>query len=566
MTKPEGEGEESPGLAPPGEGHGEGWLRVSQLDLPLEHSAEELRQAVLERLGISEEDLLTWEIRQRAIDARRRRPVRFVYTVDVQLRDREASRGLAVRARQGGLPGTTMRPDERYRFLVGNRRFRPAVPRPVIVGTGPCGLFAGLLLARLGFRPLLLERGKAAGARARDVTRFWRTGEGLEPESNVQFGEGGAGTFSDGKLYTQIRDREGRNRWILEQLAEHGAPSEILVHSRPHIGTDKLIRVLRNLRTTLLGLGAEIRFETRATDLVSESGAIRGLRLAGGSEIEADAVILAVGHSARDVFAMLEAGGVPMEAKPFSVGVRIEHPQEAVDRRQYGAQAGHRLLGAADYRFVDHGSKGRAVYSFCMCPGGLVVGATSEAARLATNGMSSYARDRANANAGFMVEVRPEDIGTGGALAGVEFQRRLEEKAFLAGGGTYRAPAQLLGDFLRGRASRGPGGVEPSFRPGVVWGDLREVLPSFVIEALSEAAPRIERSLPGFNRADAVLTAVESRSSAPLRVTRGQDMQCPVLAGLYPAGEGAGYAGGILSAAADGLRVAEALAERYATA
>ncbi|HUF60446.1 MAG TPA: FAD-dependent oxidoreductase [Verrucomicrobiales bacterium] len=564
MTNLGGEGEEIRGLEAEGDRSAEVWMRAGQLDLPLEHGEEELRRAVLERLGTNEEDLLAWKIRQRAIDARRRRPVRLVYTVDVQLRNRQKAGKLVRRVQRGELPGVTMRPDERYRFLVENRRFRPAARRPVIVGTGPCGLFAGLLLARLGLRPLLLERGKAAGARARDVTRFWRTGEGFDPESNVQFGEGGAGTFSDGKLYTQIRDREGRNRWILEQLAEHGAPSEILAHSRPHIGTDKLIRVLRNLRSTLLDLGAEIRFETRATGLVSEGGAIRGLRLAGGAEIEAEAVILAVGHSARDVFAMLEAEGVPMEAKPFSVGVRIEHPQEAVDRRQYGAQAGHPLLGAADYRFVDHGSKGRAVYSFCMCPGGLVVGATSEAARLATNGMSSYARDRANANAGFMVEVRPEDLGAGGALAGMEFQRRLEEKAFLAGGGGYRAPAQLLEDFLRGRASRGPGGVEPSFRPGVVWGDLGEVLPAFVIEALREATPRIERRLPGFNRADAVLTAVESRSSAPLRVARGVDMQSPSLAGLYPAGEGAGYAGGILSAAADGLRVAEALAARYA--
>ena len=433
-------------------------------------------------------------------------------------------------------------------------------PRVIIVGTGPCGLLCGLLLARYGYKPILLERGKAAGPRARDVTGFWRRGLDFNPDSNVQFGEGGAGTFSDGKLYTQIRDRENRIPWILRELVKAGAPEDILVKSRPHIGTDRLIKVVRTLREEIIAVGGEVRFETRVTDVVIERGAMRAVVTATGETLEADRIVFAVGHSSRDTFEALYARGVPFEAKPFSVGVRIEHPQSLMDRSQFGRWAGDSKLGAAAYKFAVHPKTGRTAYSFCMCPGGLVVAASSEPGMVVTNGMSSYARAESNANAGFMVDVNPNDFGGVDVLAGIRYQRELERKAYVMGGSNYCAPAQLLADFMKGVPSTGPGKVVPSYLPGVTWTNLHELLPPHVCETLKEAVPLIEKQLRGFALPDAILTGAETRSSSPVRIPRDPETyQCLGLKNFYPAGEGAGYAGGIISAAVDGMRIAEAL-------
>ncbi len=533
-------------------------IRLRQLNLRIDHEEEELHRAAARRLGLDDLPKDAVKIFQRAIDAREGKPLRFSYTVDVDVSPQEETR-LLRRDRKGFLQTT---PGNDYHFLKGHA-VSPGSQRPLIVGTGPAGLFAGLLLAQMGLKPILFERGKMAGPRARDVTKFWRTGE-FDPESNVQFGEGGAGTFSDGKLYTQIKDRDHRCRKVLEELLAHGAPEDILVNARPHIGTDKLITVLRNLRETILSLGGEIRYESKVVDLDISEGKISGVVLDGGEHVASDSVMLAVGHSARDVFELLVKKEIPLERKSFSVGVRIEHPQSLINRIQHGKFAGHERLGSASYRFVNHGKQRRSVYSFCMCPGGQVVGAASEPGRLVTNGMSSYARDEANANAGFMVEVHPEDLPDDDMLGGVRFQRELEEKAFELGGSNFHAPAQLLGDFMKDRASTEVGFVKPSFRPGVTLTDLRECLPDFVVKAIKQAVPRIAKRIPGFDRPDAILTAVESRSSSPIRVTRGKDMQSTGVQGLFPAGEGAGYAGGIISAAVDGIRVAEAVALRVA--
>jgi hypothetical protein len=487
----------------------------------------------------------------------------FSYTVDVELDQATKAAILKRTAQHNRPPLVRARPSTDYHFPQEYRASRPPTDRPVVIGTGPAGLFAGLLLAQLGFCPILLERGKMAGPRARDVTKFWRTGE-FDPESNVQFGEGGAGTFSDGKLYTQIKDRGNHRRKVLEELARHGAPQDIMVNSRPHIGTDKLITVLRSLRETITELGGEIRYEAKVTDLHVEDGRIHGVALGDGSTVEAKHIVLAVGHSARDMFELLATKPIiTLEPKPFSVGVRIEHPQGLINKTQHGRFAGHERLGSAAYRFVHHGRQRRSVYSFCMCPGGQVIGASSEPGRLVSNGMSTYARADANANSGFMVEVQPKDIpgaDKGDPLAGIQFQRKLEEQAFHLGGADYHAPVQLLGDFMQDRASIGVGSIEPSFRPGVTYTDLRECLPGFIAKALKEAVPRIAKRLKGFDYSHAVLTAVESRSSSPLRITRDRDHQCLNVLGLYPAGEGAGYAGGIVSAAVDGLKVAESVA------
>ncbi len=530
-------------------------LQISQLSLPVDHSDAQLRAAVCARLGVAEAALRGLQVKQRAIDARRGH-VAFSYTLTVGLDEETA----VLKRLQPGCP-VGPAPDETYRELDGLTSARhDTTQRPVIVGTGPCGLFCGLLLARAGLKPVLLERGKSAGDRARDVTGFWRRGWDFNPESNVQFGEGGAGTFSDGKLYTQIRDREHRIPWLLREMVAAGAPEDILVKARPHIGTDRLIRVVRHVREEIIALGGEVRFGARVADLVVENGAARAVVLADGSVLEGAPIIFAVGHSSRDTFAMLHRHGLPMEPKPFSVGVRIEHPQAHIDRLLYGRWAGDKRLGSAPYKFVAHTGTGRSAYSFCMCPGGLVVAATSEAGMVVTNGMSSYARAEANANSGFMVEVGPDDYGAAHPLAGVEFQRDIERAAFRLGGGDYRAPAQVLGDFLAGRASTSGGSVQPSYEPGVVWTDLRECLPGPVIETLRQAVPLIARKLPGFLLEDAVLTAAETRSSAPVRIPRDpQTLVCTGMANFYPAGEGAGYAGGIISAAADGMRVAEAI-------
>ena len=535
-------------------------IQLNQIKVAVDHTEHDLTVAAAAALDVKAKDILSLAIKQRAIDARRGH-VNFIYTLLVSVADEPAV--LSQREKKGTLEAA---PDETYRQVEGlstASHGQSDTKRPVIVGTGPCGLFAGLLLARAGLRPMLLERGKAAGDRARDVMGFWNRGWAFNPESNVQFGEGGAGTFSDGKLYTQIRDREHRIPWLLREMVAAGAPEDILIKAKPHIGTDRLIKVVRHVREEIIGLGGEVRFGSRVADVIIEKNAMRAVILADGQTIESDRFLFAIGHSSRDTFEMLHGRGVPFEPKPFSVGVRIEHPQKHIDRMLYGRWAGHPALGSAPYKFVAHCGTGRAAYSFCMCPGGLVVASSSEPGGLVTNGMSSYARAEANANSGFMVEVRTEDFGSDHPLAGVEMQRKFERAAFALGGGNYHAPAQLLGDFLKDRPSKGAGNVPPSYKPGVVWSDLRECLSPEIVKTMKEAVARVERSLPGFQLPDAVLTGVETRSSSPIRIPRDPvTFQCVGVDGFFPAGEGAGYAGGIISAAADGMRVAEALLRR----
>ena len=431
--------------------------------------------------------------------------------------------------------------------------------RPVVIGMGPAGLFAGLILAQMGFRPVILERGKAVRERTKDTFGLWRQGV-LNPESNVQFGEGGAGTFSDGKLHSQIKDPRHLGRKVLEEFVKAGAPEEILYASKPHIGTFRLVGMVEKMRETIQALGGEICFQSRVDDIEIANGKVCGVMLASGEHIATNHLVLAVGHSARDTFEMLHKRGVYIEAKPFSIGFRIEHPQSLIDRARYGSNAGNPLLGAADYKLVHHASNGRSVYSFCMCPGGTVVAAASEPERVVTNGMSQYSRNERNANSGIVVGVSPEDF-PGGPLTGIEFQRRWESRAYELGGRNYQAPGQLVGDFLAGRPSRNFGAVQPSYTPGVHLCDLSTALPDYAIAAIREALPAFAKQIKGFDLPDAVLTGVETRTSSPIRIKRhDDDLQSINTRGLYPAGEGAGYAGGILSAAVDGIRVAEAVA------
>ena len=525
-------------------------LRLTEFKLPLDHTPDELRAGVLARLGIADQELLEISVARRGYDARRTSSVLLIYTLDLRLAD-EAG----VLARLGGDPHVMLAPDTSYRFVA---RAPGGMARPVVIGAGPCGLMCGLILAQMGFRPIIIERGKPVRERTRDTWALWRRGV-LTPESNVQFGEGGAGTFSDGKLYSGIKDPRHHGRKVLTEFVKAGAPDEILYLSKPHIGTFRLVTMVEHIRATIEALGGEYRFGARVTDLAfTEDRAVREVVLHTGERIAASRVVLAVGHSARDVFAMLDARGVHMEAKPFSIGVRIEHPQSLIDRARFGPSAGHKLLGAADYKLVHHG-RGRDVYSFCMCPGGTVVAATSEVGRVVTNGMSQYSRAERNANAGIVVGITPADY-PGGALAGIEFQRHWESRAFDVGGGDYKAPAQLVGDFLQGRASTALGDIVPSYKPGVMPADLSACLPDFVVSAIREALPKFGEKLDGFAMADAVLTGVETRTSSPLRISRNASLQSPNTPGLFPAGEGAGFAGGILSAGVDGIRVAEAVA------
>lgn len=534
-------------------------LELSELRLPIDHTEEDLRAAILRKLRIPDEQLKNFTIRQRAIDARRRESVAYKYSLSIEVSEESPLLRKATTLRGARLDESRERC---YTELADIKPLtNPPTKRPVIVGTGPCGLFAGLLLARYGWKPILLERGKPAGPRARDVTGFWRRGLPFNPSSNVQFGEGGAGTFSDGKLYTQTKDREFRRPWLIEQLIAAGAPEDIQIKARPHIGTDRLIKVVRNISEEIVSLGGEVIFEKQMQSLLrDEGGTITGVKLDDGTTINTDRVILAVGHSARDTFATLHSQGVSMEAKAFSIGVRIEHRQKDIDRSQYGKFARENTLGSAPYKFVHHSKKGRAAYSFCMCPGGLVVAASSEKGGVATNGMSSYARAESNANSGFMVDVTPADYGADNPLAGIEYQRKWEAKAFELGGSNYYAPAQRLGDFLKKKPSQSFKKVKPSYEPGVTPCDLRECLPNFVNNTLREAIPMIEKRLKGFADPEAVMIGVETRSSSPLRVTREPDTYQSInTPGLYPAGEGAGYAGGIISAAIDGMRIAEVI-------
>ncbi len=532
-------------------------IRLTEIRLPLDHTPDALRDAVLARLGIGEAALRGFTVFRRAVDARRKAAIVLTYTIDVEAED-EA--GLLARHAASRHVGPT--PDMTYRFPDSP----PPARRPVVVGTGPCGLFAALILAQAGLRPLILERGKVVRERTKDTWALWRRGV-LTSESNVQFGEGGAGTFSDGKLYSQISDPNHLGRKVLTEFVAAGAPEEILYVAHPHIGTFRLVGMVETMRATIERLGGEYRFGARVTDLaIDTTGAarqVRGVVLDSGETIETDHVILAIGHSSRDTFTMLRDRGVHLDKKPFAIGFRIEHPQSMIDRARYGDHAGHKLLGAADYKLVHHARNGRSAYSFCMCPGGTVVAATSEPGRVVTNGMSQYSRNERNANAGIVVGISPEDF-PGDVLAGVELQRRLEEAAYVAGGSNYNAPGQLVGDFLAGRASTDFGAVIPSYRPGVTLTDLSQSLPDYAIEAIREALPAFGQKIKGFDREDAVLTGVETRTSAPIRITRGADGQCLNTRGLFPAGEGAGYAGGILSAGVDGIRAAEAVARSLA--
>ncbi|HTN94881.1 MAG TPA: NAD(P)/FAD-dependent oxidoreductase [Gallionella sp.] len=528
-------------------------LRLTEVKLPLAHAEGEIRAAIIKRLDIADDDLVRYTVFKRGIDARKPNAILFTYTLDVETRDEAA-----VLALLKNDPHLRVTPDSSYRFVA--QAPKNSASRPVIIGMGPAGLFAGLLLAQMGFRPLILERGKQVRERTRDTWGLWRQGV-LNPESNVQFGEGGAGTFSDGKLYSQIKDPRHLGRKVLDEFVKAGAPEEILYASHPHIGTFRLVGMVEKMRDTILALGGEIRFESRVDDIELEKGAVRGVVLASGEHIATDHLVLAVGHSARDTFEMLRKRGMYIEAKPFSIGLRIEHPQSLIDRARYGKNAGSPLLGAADYKLVHHASNGRSVYSFCMCPGGTVVAATSEPGCVVTNGMSQYSRNERNANSGIVVGITPEQDYPGGPLAGIEFQRRWESRAFELGGRNYCAPGQLLVDFLAGRPSTQFGEVQPSYTPGVRLTDLSGVLPDYAIAAIREALPAFAKQIRGYDMADAVLTGVETRTSSPIRIKRNKDdYQSINTKGLYPAGEGAGYAGGILSAAVDGIEVAEAVA------
>jgi uncharacterized protein len=570
-------------------------IRLTELKFPLEHQVADLERLVLQTLGLPAQAVRHVHVFKRSVDARKAQLL-VVYVVDVELTDPAQETQLLQQL--AGKPHLGPTPDMVYRLpcqapadSVADMQWQ----RPVVIGFGPCGIFAALMLAQMGLKPIVLERGRKVRQRTKDTWGLWRKSV-LDPESNVQFGEGGAGTFSDGKLWSQIKDPRYLGRKVMAEFVKAGAPEEILVESHPHIGTFKLVKVVENMREQIIALGGEIRFEQRMVDIAFDEGppdgsgrtrrvralTVRDLATASDYELPTRHVVLAPGHSARDTFVMLHARGVEIAAKPFSIGFRIEHPQGVIDRSRWGRHAGHPALGAAEYRLVHHAANGRSVYSFCMCPGGTVVAATSEAGRVVTNGMSQYSRNERNANAGIVVGIDPADFPTdasrmraalgddafigdnqaeGHPLAGIVLQRELESNAYLLGGSSYQAPGQLVGDFLADRASTALGGVEPSYKPGVLLGQLASALPSYAIDAIREALPVFGRKIKGFDMPDAVLTGVETRTSSPVRIGRGDDFQSLNVQGLYPAGEGASYAGGILSAGVDGIRVAEAVAK-----
>jgi uncharacterized protein len=530
-------------------------IRITELRLPIDHPPEALEAAILKRLHLAPKDLNTFTVFKRSYDARKNVALAFIYTADLSVKDeagvlKQFSNDIHVRPS----------PDTSYHFVAEAPEgigFGELL-RPVVIGFGPCGIFAALVLAQMGFKPIVLERGKQVRERTQDTWGLWRKNI-LNPESNVQFGEGGAGTFSDGKLWSQIKDPKFYGRKVLNEFVKSGAPEEILYVAKPHIGTFRLVGMVEKIREEIISLGGEIRFSQKVIGFDIQNDHIQGVKIEGHENLSANHVVLALGHSARDTFQALHDAGVYMEAKPFSVGFRIEHPQSLIDKARLGPHAGNPMIGAADYKLVHHAKNGRSVYSFCMCPGGTVVAATSEPNRVVTNGMSQYSRNERNANAGIVVGITPEDY-PGGAMAGIEFQRAIESKAYILGGSTYEAPGQLVGDFLAGKPSTEFGSVTPSYKPGVHLTDLADSLPAYAIEAIREAIPAFEKQIKGFSMKDAVLTGVETRTSSPLRITRGPNFQSLNIKGLYPAGEGAGYAGGILSAGVDGIKVAEAVA------
>ena len=539
-------------------------IRLTEIKLPLAHPDTAIADAVVRTLDIQADELASVHIFKLSFDARKADLLQ-VYIVDVALTS--ATLEAEVLHRFENNPHVRPTPDMAYKpVAVASTEQKN---RPVVVGFGPCGIFAALVLAQMGFKPIVLERGKKVRERTKDTWNLWRKNV-LHAESNVQFGEGGAGTFSDGKLYSQIKDPRHLGRKVMQEFVKAGAPAEILVDAHPHIGTFKLVKVVENLREQIIALGGEVRFEQRLTDVKIVDGQLQSLTVLDVAtqqsyELPTQQAVLALGHSSRDTFAMLYERGVHIEAKPFSIGFRIEHPQSLIDRARWGRHAGHPLLGAADYKLVHHAKNGRAVYSFCMCPGGTVVAATSEVGRVVTNGMSQYSRNERNANAGIVVGIDPkdfvsDDFESNHPLAGIGLQRRLESNAYVLGGSTYEAPGQLVGDFVKGIASTALGSVEPSYKPGVKLVDLAAALPSYAIEAIREAIPAFGKKIKGFDLPDAVLTGVETRTSSPIKMTRGDNFQSLNVRGLFPAGEGASYAGGILSAGVDGIKVAEAVA------
>lgn len=520
-------------------------LRIPNIKLAIKEDRMALKKEILNRLNIREESLISYKVVKQSIDARKKNDICFVYTVDAEIVDEQkVLRGIKNKS-------IIVAPDGSYEYVTKGAKNIDI--RPVIVGTGPAGLFAGLILAQMGYKPILLERGKAVKQRAEDVEIFWNTGK-LNTESNVQFGEGGAGTFSDGKLNTLTKDPRGGK--VLEEFVTAGAPRDILYMNKPHIGTDILRNVVVNIRNTIISLGGEVHFESKLTDMVIEDGELKGIIVNDGETIETNTLLLAVGHSARDTFEMLYGKGIVINQKAFSIGVRIEHPQELIDKSQYGNFAGNSKLGAADYKLSGHFNNGRSAYTFCMCPGGEVVAAASEENRLVTNGMSYHQREQENANSALLVNVTPEDFDSEHPLAGLEFQRKWEGLAFEAGGGDYRAPAQLVGDFLKDTPSLGFRTVKPSYTPGIELTDLRRCLPDYVTDTIKKALPEFNKRIKGFAHPDSIMTGVETRSSSPIRIERDENYESNIK-GIYPIGEGAGYAGGIISAAVDGIRVAE---------
>lgn len=530
-------------------------LRLTDVKLPLDHDDGAIKAFILDKLTLNSDELVKYHVFRRGYDARKRNSITLMYTLDVTLADSVDEAAILTRFEKD--QHVRVSPDTTYKF-VAETNTDEVEQRPVVIGFGPCGLFTALILAQMGLKPIILERGKEVRERTKDTFGFWRK-RVLNPESNVQFGEGGAGTFSDGKLYSQVKDPKHYSRKVLTEFVKAGAPAEIMYLSKPHIGTFKLVTMIENMRKDIIDLGGEIRFNARVDDIIIEDEQVTGVQLSDGEILKTNHISLAIGHSARDTFSMLQKRGVYLEAKPFSVGFRIEHKQSMIDEARFGRNAGNPILGAADYKLVHHCKNGRSVYSFCMCPGGTVVAATSEEGCLVTNGMSQYSRNEMNANSAIVVGITPEDF-PGDPLAGVEFQRKLERNAFVLGGSNYDAPGQTVGDFLSGRGEGEFGDVTPSYKPGLKFTDLSQTLPDFAVEAIREAIPAFDRKIKGFSTKDATLTGVETRTSSPVSIKRGRDYQSINTNGLYPAGEGAGYAGGILSAGIDGIKVAEAIA------